>query len=128
MPARGGGGFSLLEVIIALAVVGLGVGVIFGGIGQGLRLRRTAAADLPLAVVADSLVGGLLARTAAPEAPEEGEQDGVRWSIETLAPSAPTGGDTSLPPLVEVRIALEGAGGNRWELVTLLPREEERAR
>ena len=32
-------GFSLLEVIVALAILGIGLGVVFQGIGQGLRLR-----------------------------------------------------------------------------------------
>jgi len=114
--------------VIALAVVGLGVGVIFGGIGQGLRVRREASRDVALAVAAESVVGGLLARAAAPAEAEEGDDGEVHWRLEPVGDGPARGGDTTLPPLVEIRITVEGPGGRSWELATLLPREEAKAR
>jgi len=91
-------------------------------------VRRQAAQDVALAVTAESVVGGLLARTAAPAELEEGDDGDVHWRLEPLAEAAPRAGETSLPPLVEVRISVEGAAGRSWEFATLLPREKAPAR
>jgi prepilin-type N-terminal cleavage/methylation domain-containing protein len=118
------GGFTLLEVIIALAILGIGLGVIFQGLGFSLRLRGEATQSVRLAVAAERVLGGLPARRAAPKEAEEGELDGVSWRLEPLARRAePLGG----PPrplgaeLVEVRLTLSVPSGRTLEMTTLLP-------
>lgn len=123
---RSCGGFTLLEVLVALAILGIGLGVIFQGLGFGLRLRGEAAENVRLAVVAERVLGGLPLRRTAPAKPEEGEEEGVRWRLETREAHAglvpPEG-----PPerrgagMVEVLLTVTAPSGRSWELLTLLP-------
>jgi general secretion pathway protein I len=134
-PRRSGGaaGFSLLEILVALAILGISLGVIFQSIGQGLRLRGDAAESVRLALVAESILGVLPERAAAPEAPEEGEEAGIRWRLESVeapvARGAPPGAGASpkargaLP--VTVRLTVTAPSGRFWEMSTLLPRAAE---
>jgi hypothetical protein len=109
-------------------VLGLGLGVIFQGLAQGLRVRRDAAVEVRIAVVAERVLNELLARPAAPESPEEGEEDGVRWCVEAIPPRTLAAGENARPQrgprLLEVRVTLAAAGRD-WELTTLLPQTEE---
>jgi prepilin-type N-terminal cleavage/methylation domain-containing protein len=122
---RASGGFTLLEVVIALAVLGIGLGVIFQGLSQGLRLRGAAAENVRLALVAERVLGGLPERESAPEEPEEGVEDGCRWRLEAVAGTragraSVAGGDGEAAP-VEVRLTVTGPSGRSWEMSTLLP-------
>jgi general secretion pathway protein I len=124
------GGFTLLEVIVALAILGIGLGVVFQGIGQGLRLRGAAAESVRLALAAEAVLGRLPERTAAPAAPEEGEDAGCRWRLEAVSGAAGAGGAGSAKGSapaqpVEVRLTVTAPSGAAWTLTTLLPPPEE---
>jgi general secretion pathway protein I len=117
----GPAGFTLLEAIIALAVLGIGLGVIFQGLAQGLRVRRESAENVRLAIVGERFLGELLAREGAPSEAEEGEEAGVRWRVETVPAAAAAGEGSPFARLMEVRLILESRAGRRWVLTTLLP-------
>jgi general secretion pathway protein I len=123
------GGFTLLEVLVAFAILGIGLGVVFQGIGQGLRLRGESADNVAIALVAERLLGEVAAREAAPETPEEGEEAGCSWRLEPVErPVAPGGvigasaarGERGAP-LVAVRLTVRAASGGVFEATTLLP-------
>jgi len=126
-------GFTLLEVLVALAILGIGLGVVFQGISQGLRLRGESADNVKLSLVAERILGELVEREAAPAEAEEGEDDGCRWRLEPVARAVAPGGAGETPsatdrrgaPLVEVRLTVKAPSGRGWEATTLLPRAKD---
>jgi len=127
-------GFTLLEVLVALAILGIGLGVVFQGISQGLRLRGESADNVRLSLVTERLLGDLIEREAAPTEPEEGEEGGCRWRLEPLERTVAPGGvieSTVAPelrsaPLVDVRLTVTASSGRSWETTTLLPRAKDK--
>ncbi len=125
---RPAAGFTLLEVLVALAILGIGLGVVFQGISQGLRLRGESADNVRLSLVAERLLGELIVREYAPAAPEEGEESGCRWRLEPSERAVALGGvisstapaDQRGSPLVDVRITVTTPAGRGWEMTTLL--------
>ena len=128
-------GFSLLEVLVALAILGIGLGVIFQGISQGLRLRGESVDNIRLSVAAERVLGELVAREAAPAEPVEGEDSGCRWRLESVEQAVAPGGvvgasatpDKRGAPLVVVRLTVTAPSGRDWQTTTLMPRAKETA-
>lgn len=126
-------GFSLLEVLVALAILGIGLGVVFQGISQGLRLRGESGDNVRLALATERLLGDLIEREAAPDEPEEGEESGCRWRLEALERAVAPGALTESAaapelrgaPLLEVRLTVTAPSGRSWETTTLLPRAKD---
>jgi general secretion pathway protein I len=84
--AGGAAGFSLIEVLVALAIVGLILGAAAGVFGSGLAAHETAA-DVDTAV---SLAQSKLAEGGIAELPDPGTKQGVfagrfAWRL-TVAP------------------------------------------
>jgi prepilin-type N-terminal cleavage/methylation domain-containing protein len=126
-------GFTLLEVLVALAILGIGLGVVFQGVSQGLRLRGASADSVRLSLVAEHMLGELVEREAAPAETEEGEDSNCRWRLEPLETVVATGGVNATAmageprgaPLVEVRLTITAPSGRDWQFVTLLPRAKD---
>jgi len=116
---------------VALAILGIGLGVVFQGVGQGLRLRGESADNVRLSLVAERLLGELIERESAPDSPEEGEDSGCLWRVEPVARAVPLGGVIDAgsgpgghgAPLVEIRLTVKAPSGRSWEATTLLPKE-----
>lgn len=119
--------------MVALAILGIGLGVIFQGLSQGLRLRGAAAENVRFVLAAESILGGLSGRTGAPAAPEEGEEAGCRWRLESVerpvalgaVVGTGTGQGQGGAELVEILLTITAPSGQTWELSTLLPRAAE---
>ena len=116
-------GFSLLELLVALAVMGLSLGMLYQVDVGVLRGVGDQAAHQRATVLAQSLLD---ARDAVPATgwQEQGQDAGFAWSVATTALPLPAGMDARTPVLHQVNIAVrwQGRQGPRAvELVTLLP-------
>lgn len=135
-PRNPAAGFTLLEVLVAFAILGIGLGVVFGGISQGLRLRGQSSENVAVALVAERLLGEIVEREAAPAALEEGEESGCRWRLEPIEHAGAPGGGlgpSAAPgsrgaPLVQVKLTVHAPSGRGWEATTLLPAEKDTPR
>ena len=108
MPRSGSAGFTLLEALVALAILGVVMATVFGVIGSGLRSAHRDEDRLLLGLVAQNL----LARSRLDLNPATGALSGdigggLRWRIESepyvlpddILPEALTEQDRpSLPP------------------------------
>lgn len=122
-------GFTLIEVVVALAILGLVLTVIFRIHSTGLTGMARADGLQRAAFIAEGLAAQL--NTAAmplrPGGSLAGEADGYRWRIETdrypgaLRQASAFGNRQAM--LARVRIAVESTAGARFEMttVTLVP-------
>ena len=115
-------GFTLIEIIVALAILAVALGALFQSFSTGLR--ATAVTDRQAAAV--MLAQSLLDRIGQDIPLAAGEQagvadDGLRWSV-TIVPSpliAPDRrADSPLLPF-DVVVTVAGDGGRPLTLATL---------
>lgn len=75
--------FTLLEVLVALTILGLGVVTLLQIFSLGLRLGARSATRTESAVMAAAVMDELLARGKLPEVPESGRISGaISWKAE----------------------------------------------
>ncbi|WP_298214147.1 type II secretion system protein [Acidovorax sp.] len=118
-------GLTLLELLVAFAIMALSLGMIYRIMGGNVRSAGELEARQRAAVLAQSL---LALRDTVPEGglAQSGESGGYRWSMQ----SAPYGTGVSGPsvtPLHELTIVVAWEGGGlsrRFELATLRPQRK----
>jgi len=98
-------GFTLIEIVVAIAILGIGLVVIIELFGGGLRLERTSEEYTKAAEFARMKMEDVSLATSLLEGVEQGEFDrDYRWQMEVrkvdLIP--PTGLQTSYRPPVEL--------------------------
>lgn len=116
-------GFSLLELLVAMAVMALSLTMLYqvdAGVVRGLGDQSTQERAT---VLAQSLLD---ARDSVPATgwTEQGQGAGFEWSVASVALPLPPNLEARTPPLHEVRVAVrwQGRQGPRQlELATLLP-------
>lgn len=93
-------GFTLLEVVVALAVLGLAVVALIQGFAQGLRLLKLSGEHQRAALLADEKVREV---TRLADGREAGEDDEFRW-------------ERLIQELPAPELAPPGPGAPRWRL------------
>ena len=114
-------GFTLLETLIAFAIMASGLAVLIGAFGDGLRTQRAGAARLVLVTEAQSRLA--MFGTTLPLAPgtQTGSENGIEWEIEarpSVNASVPQGRGREPPPLFDVRVVVTDASGRSFRLAT----------
>lgn len=115
-------GFTLLEVLVALAIMGMSLGLLFRASGGTLRNVGSIEHLHKAILVAESLSE---LRDSVPEQGwnEAGRSAGYAWQV-TSAPYADGSTDIGRVALHEVRIIVawvDGGQSRRFEQTTLLP-------
>ena len=115
-------GFSLLEMLVALVILSVSLGVIYHSTGLSSRIIATDRDSAQALVMAESL----LAQSHLPEIkqtlPLQGSDDKFNWNIRRLAmPDHPL--DEEFPlAFIEVKVSWQGALGRRdVTLYSLVP-------
>lgn len=81
-PFRSAAGFTLLEVVVAMAIVGLGVVTLLEVFSSGLRLGARSTIRTDVINSGRQIMDELLVRSALPEGAEEGTLDNrSRWRL-----------------------------------------------
>ncbi len=120
---RGARGFSLLELLVAMAILAMSLALLYQVDAGVLR----GVADLQMQQRATVLAQSILdSRDAVPAAgwQEQGRVAGLDWSVRSTPLPRPAGVDLAAPLLHEVRIAIRWPGrgdGHALTLATLLP-------
>ena len=118
-PLRDHAGLTLLEVLLAMALLGIGLAVIMQGLALGLKVRRESVETQAMCQVAGSRLNGLLEEGSFTAA-AEGTDGPYLWRLEEL----PSEADSSAN-LVNLRINVEAPSGRVWELYTIFPRGDD---
>ncbi len=116
-------GFSLLELLVAVAVMGLALTLLYRVDASAVRGVGDYAAQQRAGLLARSLLD---ARDAVPAAgwQESGEDAGFAWSVSSAPWPTPPGLEVGAPALHEVTVNVQWAGRvgpQQLELRTLLP-------
>jgi general secretion pathway protein I len=75
-------GFTLLEVLVALAIVALALAVLLPTLSESLVTGRSAAAELAATVEAETLLARVGADIPLVDSVLSGEDGGLAWTIE----------------------------------------------
>lgn len=84
------GGFTLIEVVVALAILALASAVIYESLGWSLRRTQMLRERESAWLFAESALAKVRARTTAGAALEQGEtDDGLRWTVQVEPRESP---------------------------------------
>jgi prepilin-type N-terminal cleavage/methylation domain-containing protein len=116
-------GLTLLEVLLAMAILGIGLAVIMQGLALGLKVRRESIETQAMSQVAENRLNELLGEGSF-SAAAEGTDGPYLWRLEELP--AVGGAETgSAGRLARLKINVEAPSGRTWELYTIFPRGDD---
>jgi general secretion pathway protein I len=137
-PPRGTAGFTLIEVLVAIAVLAVVLGAIGAVVGNTVRTIRSVDRRLPLLETAQSLIASLPTRDALQPGTQSGTSGDFRWRIDAVllnrnvpdnAAAVLSTAATGAPPKVSwvplaITVRVQGGEGPpvRLDTVRLIPR------
>lgn len=117
-------GFTLIEALVALAIIAAVLGSIGGVVAATVRGTRAIDQKLVMSGVAETLLASLPARDLLKPGRQTGELAGHRWSID-VAPmnvgELPPGA-RFVPLAVNLRLQAPGGQALQFTTVRLIPR------
>jgi general secretion pathway protein I len=120
--ARRSAGFTLLEVVVALAIMAIALGVLYRAVGGGVRTIGDLSAYSRAVAVGESV---LQMRDSVPAEGwnEAGQWEGFRWSVASAPYDA--GSDAGVPlHRVQVDVAWsDGLRDRTFSLISLRPEQ-----
>lgn len=121
---RSPSGLTLIEVLLALFILGTGLAVIMQGLALGLKVRRESTESQQLSLIALNRLNLLMSEGKVPSDMDEGSEGSYSWRIESspLGREVETGAEEVL---AHVRILVEAPSGRTWELSTIFPQDDD---
>jgi len=125
-PPRGIAGFTLIEVLVAIAVLAVVLGAIGAVVGNTVRTIRSVDRRLPLLETAQSLIASLPAREALQPGTQSGTSGEFRWRIDAVLLNRNVPDDAKaakwMPLAITVRVQGSEGPPVRLDTVRLIPR------
>lgn len=119
MNRRGDGGFTLLEVLVALVILSVAVVTLIQLSSQGLRLLRVSGEHQDAVMLADRLAR---AADVSGERVDTGHEGAFEWERRTklvVFPADLTTTNTDAPRLLSLSVAVKWGSGRSVEVSTL---------
>jgi general secretion pathway protein I len=125
-PPRGNAGFTLIEVLVAIAVLAVVLGAIGAVVGNTVRAIRSVDGRLPLLETAQSLIAALPTRDALQPGTQTGTSGEFRWRIDAVLLNRNVPDDAKaakwMPLAITVRVQGSEGPPLRLDTVRLIPR------
>jgi len=124
---NGEAGFTLIEALVALAIIAIVLGSIGTVIATTVKGTRAIDQKLALAATAETLLSTLPARGLLKAGRQSGELGGHRWRLDVVPMNVgEIPSDARFAPLT-VNLRLQAPGGQAMQLTTvrLVPRGSE---
>jgi general secretion pathway protein I len=125
-PPRGNAGFTLIEVLVAIAVLAVVLGAIGAVVGNTVRAIRSVDRRLPLLETAQSLIAALPTRDALQPGTQTGTSGEFRWRIDAVLLNRNVPDDAKaakwMPLAITVRVQGDEGPPLRLDTVRLIPR------
>jgi general secretion pathway protein I len=125
-PPRGNAGFTLIEVLVAIAVLAVVLGAIGAVVGNTVRAIRSVDRRLPLLETAQSLIAALPTRDALQPGTQTGTSGEFRWRIDAVLLNRNVPDDAKaakwMPLAITVRVQGSEGPPLRLDTVRLIPR------
>jgi general secretion pathway protein I len=123
-------GFTLIEALVALAIVAAVLGSIGTVIATSVKGTRGIDQRIQLSGTAESLLAALPARTLLKPGRQSGELAGHRWRIDVSPMNVPVATDAAqtgrfVPLAVTMRLQAPGGPAMQVTTVRLVPRVAE---
>jgi general secretion pathway protein I len=121
-------GFTLIEALVALAIIAVVLGTIGSVIATTTKGTRTIEQRLALSGTAETLLADLPARGLLKPGRQSGQLAGSRWRLDVAPMSVPSGDpatDRFVPMAVNLRLQRADGAAIQITTVKLVPRASQ---
>lgn len=118
-------GFSLLELVVAMAIMSIALGILYRAVGGGARTVGDLSAHGRAVALSESVLQ--MRESVPPDGwNESGQWEGFRWSVASTPYVAAEGAAVALHRIEVDVVWFDGLRERNFALVSLRPQQSER--